>query len=189
MPVQKVNDTSVLEAALYCFRTRGYHGTSMADIAEHLGILKGSLYHYYPSKEALMLKLLQNVRDYFQRKAFEQAKDPNIPADLRMARFVEVASRFYQHPTQACLMGSTGLHTFADQPLFQPVIRGFFQDWIEAFTAIYSAHLPAPEARQLAEQSVAEVEGAILMMCLMNNLSFFQQAMQQMQQRASLAPA
>ena len=47
------------QAATELFAERGYDGTSMADIAERIGIAKASLYNYYPSKEELLLDLVQ----------------------------------------------------------------------------------------------------------------------------------
>ena len=43
----------IVEAAAAVFRVKGYSNTSMRDIAEQAGILGGSLYHHFTSKEAL----------------------------------------------------------------------------------------------------------------------------------------
>jgi AcrR family transcriptional regulator len=44
----------ILHAALRAFRERGYHATTLADIAAHLGIRKTALYHYFRDKEAIL---------------------------------------------------------------------------------------------------------------------------------------
>jgi AcrR family transcriptional regulator len=44
----------ILHAALRAFRERGYHATTLEDIAEHLGVRKTALYHYFPDKEAIL---------------------------------------------------------------------------------------------------------------------------------------
>ena len=49
----------ILTAAARIFREKGYHGTSVQDIAEAVGLLKGSLYHYIRSKEQLLAKLFE----------------------------------------------------------------------------------------------------------------------------------
>jgi len=49
----------ILTAAARIFREKGYHGTSVRDIAEAVGLLKGSLYHYIRSKEQLLAKLFE----------------------------------------------------------------------------------------------------------------------------------
>lgn len=46
--------TEILHAALRAFRDRGYHATTLDDIAEQLGIRKTALYHYFPDKEAIL---------------------------------------------------------------------------------------------------------------------------------------
>jgi AcrR family transcriptional regulator len=44
----------ILHAALRAFRERGYHATTLEDIADHLGVRKTALYHYFPDKEAIL---------------------------------------------------------------------------------------------------------------------------------------
>ena len=44
----------ILQAALRAFRDRGYHATTLEDIAGALGLRKTALYHYFPDKEALL---------------------------------------------------------------------------------------------------------------------------------------
>ena len=48
----------LLTAAASLFAERGFGGTSMADIAERVGVRKASLYNYYPSKDELLMELL-----------------------------------------------------------------------------------------------------------------------------------
>ncbi|HSJ16245.1 MAG TPA: TetR/AcrR family transcriptional regulator [Longimicrobiales bacterium] len=44
----------ILQAALEAVRERGYHATTLDDIAERLGIRKTALYHYFPDKDAIL---------------------------------------------------------------------------------------------------------------------------------------
>ena len=48
----------VVEAAAVAFRDQGYHATRLEDIAEKLGMRKGSLYNYIDSKEGLLLAVV-----------------------------------------------------------------------------------------------------------------------------------
>ncbi|MBO6896057.1 MAG: TetR/AcrR family transcriptional regulator [Shimia sp.] len=49
-----------LRAASY-FSEHGYGGVSMRKVAEHLGVSKSALYHYFPTKEALFLACTKEV--------------------------------------------------------------------------------------------------------------------------------
>ena len=45
---------TVLERSVGLFNERGFDGTSMEDLAQHLGITKSAIYHHVPSKDALL---------------------------------------------------------------------------------------------------------------------------------------
>jgi TetR/AcrR family transcriptional regulator, cholesterol catabolism regulator len=51
----------VLDAAAKVFRNKGYEAASIRDIAEELGILKGSLYYYIKSKDDLLFEILTDM--------------------------------------------------------------------------------------------------------------------------------
>jgi AcrR family transcriptional regulator len=50
--------TDILSAAKHVFAERGYHATTIADIARQAGLSYGSIYWYYDSKEALFHELM-----------------------------------------------------------------------------------------------------------------------------------
>jgi AcrR family transcriptional regulator len=54
-------DGDVLEAAVKVFYERGYSDATVQDVADELGILKGSLYHYIETKEDLLFQLIEGV--------------------------------------------------------------------------------------------------------------------------------
>jgi AcrR family transcriptional regulator len=59
----KRRDREVIDAAAKVFYRRGYADASVQDIADELGILKGSLYHYIDTKEDLLFRLLSETHD------------------------------------------------------------------------------------------------------------------------------
>ncbi len=54
-------DADVLAAAVKVFAERGYSAATVQDVADELGILKGSLYHYIDTKEDLLFELVAEV--------------------------------------------------------------------------------------------------------------------------------
>ena len=50
-----------LKAAAKVFRTKGYHATRIQDIADALGMQKGSLYYYISTKEDLLQGLVEEI--------------------------------------------------------------------------------------------------------------------------------
>ena len=58
---------AITAAAREIFAERGYHGTSIRDIAERAGLSLSALYYWHPSKQHLLAALLEeSTSDYFQ---------------------------------------------------------------------------------------------------------------------------
>ena len=58
---RRKRDKEVLDAAAKVFADQGYADASVQDVADELGILKGSLYHYIRTKEDLLFWLLEEA--------------------------------------------------------------------------------------------------------------------------------
>lgn len=58
-PRQDNRRESLRDAAARLFRERGFHATSMRDIAKATGMLSGSIYYHYASKEQLFLDVYE----------------------------------------------------------------------------------------------------------------------------------
>lgn len=69
----------LLDEAARLFRTRGFEGTSMRDIARAVGMLPGSLYCHFETKEALLVAVyVKGVAQISQavQSAVERHEDP-----------------------------------------------------------------------------------------------------------------
>lgn len=53
----------IVQAARYLFQTKEYDKTTMQDVMDNLGIAKGTIYHYFESKEALLEAVVENMVD------------------------------------------------------------------------------------------------------------------------------
>jgi TetR/AcrR family transcriptional regulator, transcriptional repressor for nem operon len=58
----KSNRDRIVDSAWELFWLRGYHATSIAEIAQLAGLPKGSIYNYFDSKEALLLVVLGRLK-------------------------------------------------------------------------------------------------------------------------------
>jgi len=70
MPSEGVRREEILQTAAQLFASSGFR-TSLADIAEACGILPGSLYHHFDSKEAIVVELVHRYHDDLDRVAKE----------------------------------------------------------------------------------------------------------------------
>ncbi|MBK8235357.1 MAG: TetR/AcrR family transcriptional regulator [Deltaproteobacteria bacterium] len=60
-----------MAAALACFVERGFHGTAMPQIAERAEVAAGTIYHYFPSKEALVNELYRKWKSVVMQRVFK----------------------------------------------------------------------------------------------------------------------
>lgn len=90
-------DAEVLAAAARVFYEQGYADASVQDVADAVGILKGSLYHYIETKEDLLYRLLEevheDVQDVLVQVAAEEGLDPFERLHLYISRQLEYNAR------------------------------------------------------------------------------------------------
>src|ERR1700738_2134369 len=90
----------IVSAAAKVFRTKGYHAATVRDIAEEVGILKGSLYHHFDSKEDLLYLVVKEPIAQMYRTISEiAAADGTATEKLRQAisAHLEAFDRHYPH--------------------------------------------------------------------------------------------
>jgi TetR/AcrR family transcriptional repressor of uid operon len=56
---QETRRAQILTAAISCLADKGYHGTSIDDIAALTGLSKGAIYHHFESKREILLALFE----------------------------------------------------------------------------------------------------------------------------------
>jgi len=73
----------ILHAALHAFRRKGYHQTTLEDIATHLGVRKTALYHYFPDKDSILHECHQESLGELDRILREARRLRDAPEQLR----------------------------------------------------------------------------------------------------------
>jgi AcrR family transcriptional regulator len=87
-------DREVVDAAAKVFYERGYANASVQDVADELGILKGSLYHYIETKEDLLFRLLDETQDDVHRILDEVAAIEGLDPLDRLRLYVRKQVEF-----------------------------------------------------------------------------------------------
>ncbi|GAB4347876.1 MAG: TetR/AcrR family transcriptional regulator [Flammeovirgaceae bacterium] len=183
MPIKKITKEEIVMKSLEVFAQKGYHQTSMSDLAEACGLLKGSFYHHFESKEELMQEVLLNVRKYFREKIFSIAFDESILPKERLAKIAQKQLKIVSKNTIGCFVGNTTLETVQLHPNFKTHLQGFFTEWAEALAHIYESKYQTDYAFQLAWQTIMEVEGAMMMMKLWNDIKILEKTLERILDR------
>ncbi|MEW6471375.1 MAG: TetR/AcrR family transcriptional regulator [Actinomycetota bacterium] len=79
---------AIIDAAATIFHRKGYEATSIHDIAEAVGMLKGSLYYYIETKEDLLFAVIHEVHEELLRN-YEVYQRAEGDAPTRIRAFIE----------------------------------------------------------------------------------------------------
>lgn len=75
--------SDVIAKAIAIFSTKGYRGASMNDLAEAAGLSKSSLYHYFRSKEDMLVEIYEDVLRHNVEIARE-IRDSELPTETKL---------------------------------------------------------------------------------------------------------
>ncbi len=78
----------ILDAAAQIFRIKGYHATSMSDIAGAVNLQKASLYHHVASKQEILLELLDQALLLLTGQVIGIVEDENASADEKLRQMI-----------------------------------------------------------------------------------------------------
>jgi TetR/AcrR family transcriptional repressor of nem operon len=177
MPIRKTSREDILNTCKEVFHQKGYYNSSMADLAEACGLMKGSFYHYFASKEEIMKLVLldshQKLKEQVLRLAHENERAPKERLALVLGCIGDQVASF-----KSCLYGNTTLETAQLIPEFQLLLQQIFLDIRESLAAIYKTKYSAEESSQKAMQSTQQLQGAVMMMKLYDDVAILMEAKQ-----------
>ena len=129
----------ILDAALAEFSAKGYGGTQVSAIADQAGLSIGSLFRYFPSKERILLTLMDRFAEAVERRIRKVIADQDrgmyrVEAALEVC--LEMFSQ-YRRQTKILFSQAVGLGIAFEikrreiQTRFARYIRQFLEEAIE----------------------------------------------------------
>ncbi len=158
--------TRIVEAARRLFLDKGYGSTSIADILREAAANSGSLYHYFATKQDLLLAVLESYREgigpMLLAPAWRGVDDPleKVFALLGLYRELLVATDF----AYGCPIGSLALELHEPDPVVRESLAANFSAWTAAVQQCLQASgmATAADARAMACLVLAVMEGAVM---------------------------
>ena len=141
---------AVLKSTLALIKEHGFHGTPMSMIAKHAGVAAGTIYHYFDSKDTLIVELYIYVKDKLAI-AISKGDDESRPYKDRFFNLMINQFDFY--------VGNADALTFLEQYVNSPYAKNFpekdsqlFVNKIHTFFnyGIENAHFKNIDSRLLA---------------------------------------
>jgi AcrR family transcriptional regulator len=140
----------VVVAAARLFAERGYDQTSVPDLARELGLATGSLYHYFGSKEQLLIEICDQLMDPLLERARElTARD--APPEQRLRDLVRLWVAHVVDHRDHMLVFQQQRHAIRHGAQWRSVraSRKAFEDLVADVLAQLHSHADPPEERRL----------------------------------------
>jgi TetR/AcrR family transcriptional regulator, transcriptional repressor for nem operon len=176
----------IVEAARDLFFKQGYVATGVAQILKVSNANSGSLYYFFPSKEDLLVAVLEKYQALLEprvlKPAFEKHDDPikRLFAVLEGYRLLLEATNF----DLGCPIGNLALEVSNSQPAARRLIIENFKAWCDAIRRLIedaSDRLPRDvEADALATHVLATMEGSVMLARAYRSFEPFDQAINQL---------
>lgn len=102
----------VLGAAIECFTRRGYHGTSMREIAQAGHMSVAGVYHYYESKQQMLVSALEPAMVELRDAVVAAGqRHPEDEPEKRFAAMIEVLAIFHITERDIAFLGGSELRS------------------------------------------------------------------------------
>lgn len=154
--------------ALQLFSEKGFESTSVADILRAAKANSGSLYHFFPTKQDLLLEVLRRYRDGIYPMLLEPAwQDVSDPIERVFALLAAYRrSLASTECTYGCPIGSLALELHEPDPSVRELLAVNFDGWVAAVEKCFAEagdRLPADcDRRALAVLTLNVMEGGVM---------------------------
>ena len=182
----KDTKSRIVETAAELFWAKGYGSTSIADILSRAQVNSGSLYHFFPGKQDLLLAVLESYRDGIHSMLLEPAwagiDDPIERVFALLGRYRELI--VLTDCSYGCPIGSLALELHEADPAVRTLLAQNFTGWTDAIRSCLDAaadRLPPQTDRQsLAEFVLTVMEGAVMQARTYRDVACFDRAVAQL---------
>ena len=176
-PMEVTVDTQqrILDSARELIFSRSYADVGVAAICEHAGVKKGSFYHFYPSKQLLIIAVLDAQFFETQSNMISKAFAEDVPPLARLERFTDMAYRFQKQLNAhtghvlGCPFGNLANELSTQDEPIRKKIQQTFAKLQKLFSGVLLAAQEAGDlpqdidARATAQAMLAYFEGVMLL--------------------------
>ncbi|KQV27147.1 TetR family transcriptional regulator [Rhizobium sp. Root1203] len=179
--------SDVIPSLAEIFREHGFEGASLSTITEKTGLGKGSLYHFFPGgKEEMAAAVLSEIDGWFVTQVFAPLRSADDPRSA-IARMCRSVSEYFRSGRRVCLVGAFALDNVRDRFIDQ--VRDYFAEWRCALAeALENAGCPQQDAVALAEETIAAIQGGLVLARALDEPGIFERTLERVQSRLLAAP-
>lgn len=159
----------LIDAAMDLFAYQGYSGTGLAQIARKAGVLPGSLYYFFPTKEDLLHATLEKRKVLLRPEVLDPIWDRNDDPVERVFGLLAGYRRMLEMTEfrHGCPIGNLVIEVGETHPRARALLTQNFEGWLDAVEECFASasdRLPDhTDPRRLAVFVLTTMEGAVML--------------------------
>ena len=167
MPTEPNTRERLLAVAMTLFWEKGYGATSIQDILRQDDVHAGSLYHVFPTKQELLVAVLERYRDGLYPMLVDPAwADVSDPIERIFALLAKYRALLVMTDcSYGCPIGSLALELHEPDPPVRALLAANFDRWTQAIERCLNdagSRIPKDvNRRELASFVLATMEGGV----------------------------
>lgn len=169
MPPKTQSRERIIEAAMELFAFHGYGATGLSEIAAKAKVQQGSLYHFFPTKEELLVAVLERRKALLWPVVLNPIWDRFDDPIERIFKLLDQYRQMLQVTefSHGCPIGNLAIELTESHPNSRGLIAENFDNWLRAVEQCFheaSRRLPREtNPKQLAIFVLTTMEGAVML--------------------------
>jgi AcrR family transcriptional regulator len=145
---------AIFDAALACFNRKGYHKTSLDDIAARVGFTKSALYYYFKSKKRLFVDLfLFKIDRYFTKTSQSVLYSHHDPVGY-LKRRIERSDEVFKKNIDLFKFCLEFLSISTRDPEIKREVTRFYENRVQEFASMIQRGIDEGKFRECDSQAV-----------------------------------
>ncbi|MDQ6661510.1 MAG: TetR/AcrR family transcriptional regulator, partial [Chloroflexota bacterium] len=129
----------LIEAANKVIYAHSYEAVSVDELCAAAGVTKSSFYHFFSSKQDLVLVALESQWQWFEQTILRPSFSDHLPPQEQIVRFFDLVLEGQQAQKQTdghmrgCPIGNLTLEMSTQDELIRTRVEQFFREWLRYF--------------------------------------------------------
>lgn len=141
---ERINE--ITQAAIEVFLEKGYENTTMDDIAHKAGVSKGGLYHYFPSKDMVLIFANEKISEKVQEIMTSASESTSVKEGIMY--YIENYIRYWlEHPKETAFL-FLSIAKMLEKPELLKYYQQYTIDYMAFFEGVFTRGIHRGEFKE-----------------------------------------
>ncbi len=159
----------ILFEATKLFARQGYHKTTISDICNAAGLTSGALFHYFPTKEALLNAVIERLKKgiVLYSEYLEKIEKPGFDAIEEIVNLM--CEHFERQPEATICLASLATEFAGANQRIETLLKEIYENFVNSLARIFALHPNVNNPRAAAIAFIGASQGVAVQGLLREN--------------------